>query len=82
VNWTDEEPPLWKQMNEEFNEFAARHGGRPLLNQTKHLSPAVAERLWKQTRGWQQLSDTRDALDRNERFLTPFFKERLPKPTP
>jgi len=78
VNWTDEEPALWKQMNVEFNEFAARHGGRPLLNQTKHLSPEVAGQLWGRMDGFGRIAKARELADRGRRFLTPFFEQRLP----
>ena len=78
VNWTDEEPALWKKLNVEFNEFAARHGGRPLLNQTKHLSPQVAQYLWPQSPGWARIARARQQHDPHERFLTPFFAQRLP----
>jgi len=78
VNWTDEEPALWKKLNVEFNEFAARHGGRPLLNQTKHLSPQVAQYLWQESPGWGRIARARQRHDPHERFLTPFFKQRLP----
>jgi hypothetical protein len=35
----------WKAFNELYNVWAAKHGGRPLLNQTKHLesTPDVSE---------------------------------------
>jgi FAD/FMN-containing dehydrogenase len=78
VNWTDEEPALWKKLNVEFNEFAARHGGRPLLNQTKHLSPEVAQHLWRQNPGWDRIARARRRHDPHGRFLTPFFEQRLP----
>lgn len=78
VNWTDEEPALWKQMNVEFNEFAALHGGRPLLNQTKHLSPQVTQQLWGRMDGFQRIAKARELADRGRRFLTPFFEQRLP----
>ena len=76
VNWTDEDPAGWREMNEEFNEFAARHDGRPLLNQTKELSSTVARKVWK--KGWHELADARQMADPGERFLTPFFKKLLP----
>jgi hypothetical protein len=78
VNWTDAEPACWREMNREFNEFAARHRGRPLLNQTKELSRAVAMHVW--TLGWHTLAEARRTADPDERFLTPFFKEILPAP--
>jgi FAD/FMN-containing dehydrogenase len=76
VNWTDEEPARWRQMNRAFNEFAARYGARPLLNQTKELLPGVAKSVW--TSGWHRLAAERRARDPHERFLTPFFKGLLP----
>ena len=76
VNWTDVEPACWQQMNRELNEFAIRHGGRPLLNQTKELSRDVVSHLW--TPGWQALADARRARDPEKRFLTPFFEAVLP----
>ena len=77
VNWTDDEPALWKKLNVEFNEFAARHGGRPLLNQTKHLSPEVAQHFWKRP-NWKRIAAARRQHDPTNRFLTPFFAQRLP----
>jgi FAD/FMN-containing dehydrogenase len=76
VNWSDEEPAAWMAMNRAFNEFAARHGARPLLNQTKGLLPSVAKTLW--TPAWHALAAERRAVDPHERFLTPFFRGLLP----
>ena len=76
VNWSDEAPAAWMAMNRAFNEFAARHGVRPLLNQTKSLLPAVAKQLW--TPAWHALAAERRAVDPGGRFLTPFFRDVLP----
>jgi FAD binding domain-containing protein len=76
VNWSDEEPAAWMAMNRAFNEFAARHGARPLLNQTKGLLPAVARQLW--TPAWHALASARRTADPENRFLTPFFRDILP----
>lgn len=79
VNWTDEEPPLWREMNREFNEFAAARGARPLLNQTKYLLPLPPQmqvQLWRPE--WRCLSALRTVVDPTGRFLNPFFKEVLP----
>ena len=76
VNWTDEEPADWAAMNRAFNDFAARHGGRPLLNQTKRLLPSVAAQVW--TPGWHALASARLAADPHGRFLTPFLAGLLP----
>jgi hypothetical protein len=80
VNWSDEQPSRWRLMNRAFNEFAAQHGGRPLLNQTKWLEPPVARQVW--TQGWYELANERRAVDPHKRFLTPFFEGLLPEPTP
>ena len=76
VNWSSEQPAQWRQMNRAFNEFAAQHRARPLLNQTKEFLPEVAKSVW--TPGWHRLSAERRARDPHERFLTPFFKGLLP----
>jgi len=76
VNWTDEDPAGWREMNEAFNDFAADNGGRPLLNQTKELSANVAKLVWK--KGWHELAAARREYDPDRRFLTPFFEKLLP----
>jgi L-gulonolactone oxidase len=79
VNWSDEEPEWWAAMNREFCEFAAQQGGRPLLNQTKGLTPAVANRLHRDRPGpWRALASARAAWDPDKRFLTPFLRDLLP----
>lgn len=64
--------PRWIRMNREFNAFAAGHGGRPLLNQTKELEPAHVAEVRRQNpvldAGWRRLAAATDP-----RFLTPFF---------
>lgn len=82
VNWSDEEPGCWRSFNQAYNEFALRHGGRPVLNQTKELpatlrsNPAVAPLLWRQP--WHDLAATRRSMDPDGRFLTPYFRDVLP----
>jgi len=76
VNWSDEEPACWAAMNRAFNEFAADHGGRPLLNQTKQLLPKVARRLWNER--WETLGKQRRECDPHGRFLTPFLAGIVP----
>jgi FAD/FMN-containing dehydrogenase len=77
VNWSDEEPAQWAAMNRAFSQFAAEHGGRPLLNQTKGFTPSAAERIW--TPGWYALAKARQLEDPDGRFLTPFLRDLLPK---
>jgi hypothetical protein len=68
--------PLWIQMNQEFNAFAALHGGRPLLNQTKELDRSHVAEVRRRNpaldRGWRQLAGAADP-----RFLTPYFQRLL-----
>jgi len=78
VNWSDDEPACWAAMNRAFSEFAAERGGRPLLNQTKGLTPAVADRLHRRTRAWSTLATERALKDPDKRFLTPFLRDLLP----
>jgi hypothetical protein len=51
--------PRWIEMNQAFNHFAAEHGGRPLLNQTKHLDRAVMDLVLARNEplaeGWRTL---------------------------
>jgi FAD/FMN-containing dehydrogenase len=78
VNWSDEEPARWAEMNRAFCEFAAKRGGRPLLNQTKGLTPSVANQLHRHTRAWSTLASERALQDPDKRFLTPFLRDLLP----
>jgi FAD binding domain/D-arabinono-1,4-lactone oxidase len=76
VNWTDEEPAHWREMNRAFCTFAAEHGGRPLLNQTKGFTRSAAQHVW--TPGWYALAKARQLEDPDGRFLTPFLRDLLP----
>jgi FAD/FMN-containing dehydrogenase len=76
VNWSDEEPAQWAAMNRAFCQFAAEHGGRPLLNQTKGFTPSAAQQVW--TPGWYALAKARQLEDPDGRFLTPFLRDLLP----
>jgi hypothetical protein len=64
----------WLAMNDAFNEFAAEHGGRPLLNQTKRLTGAVMRRVLQHTPGlapgWQRLRARAEP-----RFTSPYFRD-------
>jgi L-gulonolactone oxidase len=67
--------PDWIEFNRRFNVLAARFGGRPLLNQTKHLSRDVVY----QTLGedWKQFLSYREQNDPGERFLSKYFKDLI-----
>jgi FAD binding domain-containing protein/D-arabinono-1,4-lactone oxidase len=62
----------WCEMNQEFNHFVVRHGGRPLFNQTKELSRAI---VWKALGGdWERFCEIRAREDPDGRFLNDFFR--------
>src|SRR5215831_17038215 len=72
---TPEDEASWRWLNSEYNDFAASHGGRPLLNQTKELSRAVVHRSLGAD--WQAFAATRVLADKDGRFLNGFFKSLL-----
>ena len=64
--------PLWDELNRRFNILAAGFGGRPLANQTKHLT----KNLMQQTLGhdWERFVAIREEEDPEERLLNDYFK--------
>jgi FAD/FMN-containing dehydrogenase len=78
VDWTPRETQdaaYWELMHREFNDFAARHGARPLLNQTKHITRSVVHRTLG--REWLALREQCKAEDPRGRFLNPYFADLL-----
>ena len=77
VDLTDSRPndPNWIEINKRFNVFAARFGGRPLLNQTKQLNREVVY----QTLGddWRRLLSYRERRDPGGRFLSKYFEDLI-----
>ena len=67
--------PLWDELNRRFNKLAAGFGGRPLLNQTKHLT----RELVQQTLGedWDRFCAIREVEDPDGRFLNGYFQDLL-----
>ena len=65
--------PRWISLNQEFNEFAARRGGRPLLNQTKELTPTIVGEVRSRNpaldKGWKAL-----AASAKPRFMSGYFQ--------
>lgn len=67
--------PAWDRFLGEFNEFAYRRHGIPLLNQTpfvqkKHVADGYGER-WREFSNWVRRSDP------DGRMLNPFFADLL-----
>jgi hypothetical protein len=65
---------LWHQMNDEFNQrIALPFGARPLLNQTKRLTPTIVDATlgkdWKEFGGLRAQADPGP----NPRFLSDYF---------
>jgi FAD/FMN-containing dehydrogenase len=78
VDWTPREPEdaaYGRLMHREFNDFAARHGARPLLNQTKHLSRAVVHRALGNE--WEKFAALRELDDPGGRLLNAYFRDLL-----
>lgn len=67
--------PGWDDFLHAYNEFAVRFGGTPLLNQSKHITPAAARAAYGDR--LDTLERHRRAIDPNGRFLSPFFAEIL-----
>jgi hypothetical protein len=67
--------PAWDRFLNEFNEFAYKKNGIPLLNQ----SPFVERRHVEQAYGerWQAFSAQVKAADPQQRMLNPFFADLL-----
>lgn len=68
--------PLWDELNRRFNILAAGFGGRPLLNQTKHLTRELARQTLGE--GWDRLAAIRREEDPDGRFLNGYFGDLLP----
>jgi len=77
VDLTDSRPndPDWIEFNKRFNVFAARFGGRPLLNQTKQLSRDVVYQTFGDD--WKQFLSYREQRDPGGRFLSKYFEDLI-----
>ena len=67
--------PLWDELNRRFNIVAAGFGGRPLLNQTKHLTREIVRQTLGD--GWDRFCAIRRDEDPNGRFLNGYFNDLL-----
>jgi hypothetical protein len=67
--------PAWDRFLQQFNEFASKRSGTPLLNQSPfvnkhHVEAAYGER-------WNKFSDWIKSGDPTRRMVNPFFSELL-----
>lgn len=75
VTDTRVDDPRWAEFNRRFNSLVAGFGGRPLLNQTKHLSREIVyETLGSD---WERFLAIRQTEDPDERFLSDYFRELM-----
>jgi FAD/FMN-containing dehydrogenase len=67
--------PSWAEFNRRFNSLVAGFRGRPLLNQTKHLTRTIVH----ETLGadWERFLEIRETEDPDGRFLSDYFRELL-----
>ena len=67
--------PLWDELNRRFNILVAGFGGRPLLNQTKHVTMELVHRTLG--RDWERFIAIRNQEDPDERLLNDYFKSLI-----
>lgn len=65
----------WDRFLREFNEFAAKRNGIPLLNQSPFITREQCEQAYGER--WTQFRDWVRSVDPNGRMLNPFFAELL-----
>jgi FAD/FMN-containing dehydrogenase len=65
----------WDRFLQEFNAFAAKRNGIPLLNQSPFVTRQHVEAAYGAR--WRQFSDWVRTVDPGERMLNPFFKDLL-----
>jgi hypothetical protein len=65
----------WDRFLREFNEFAERRNGVPLLNQSPFVTRAHCERAFGPR--WAEFSRWVREADPDERMLNPFFRDLL-----
>ena len=69
--------PGWHELNRAFNKLAIKpeHGGRPLLNQTKHLTKNDLEKSLRER--WKKFGELVTHDDPQGRFRNDFFDSLL-----
>ncbi|HUJ36101.1 MAG TPA: FAD-binding protein [Hyphomicrobium sp.] len=67
--------PGWDDFLKAFNVFSSEYGGHPLFNQTKHLTPAQADKAYGAR--WEEFARARRAWDPHNRLLSHYFATLL-----
>ncbi len=65
----------WAEFLMAYNEFCARHGGQPLLNQTPHLTRTQVAKAFRER--LDRLAEERRRRDPQNRMLDSYFRELL-----
>jgi len=65
--------PGWDEYLQAFNEFCSANGGKPLFNQTPHLTHQQAQAAFASE--IEQFQQLRRASDPHGRFYTPWFQQ-------
>jgi FAD/FMN-containing dehydrogenase len=67
--------PGWFEYLDAYNQFCSDRNGRPLLNQTPGLTPAILQKAYGDK--LKQFSDVRKQYDPNDRMLNDYFRTLL-----
>jgi len=70
--------PGWDAFLKAFNAFSSEHGGHPLFNQTKHLTPAQVRKAYAAR--WDEFARARRVWDPQDRLLSRYFADLLAVP--
>ncbi len=64
--------PGWEAFIDAYNQFCADRGGKPVMNQTARLTPALARQAFGDR--LMLLEQTRRQYDPSSRLLNEFFR--------
>jgi len=68
--------PGWFEFLDVYNQFCSDRNGKPLLNQTPGLTPAIAQKAYGDK--LKVLAETRKQYDPQDRLLSNYFRTLLP----
>lgn len=64
--------PGWREFLADYNRFCDDRNGKPLLNQTFGLTPAIVKKAFGDR--WKQFADARKSFDPGDRLLNDYFR--------